>query len=377
MRRSPDQVQLVVGGAAYHDWCEADVDSDIFTPADAWHVRAKNPGMDLVSAFREGMNADIYIGEDRVMAGVIDDVSIQGSRAAEMMSLSGRDKGAWLVDSEAAAIRAAAYTLKTLAEKLLRPSFGIRAVVDDNDANRKLLLGKKDRATSAGRARRPPGLPPVSPRAIKVDPGQRIAQVLDQHTRRLGVTWWITAEGDLFLGRPTYDQEPAYRFFSFPLGDARRRQNNLLDWSVSRSLSDRYSEIVVAGQGASGRSSIFGASSATGGSFRASTVDDDLVRRGIERKLILTDGDVQTRAEAARRAELEMGRRKMLGVSIRVTVPGFRQDGRLYATDTIAEMRIPQAGIDGYYYVASRRFTVSRAAARTQLGLHPRGLWLT
>jgi prophage tail gpP-like protein len=66
---------------------------------------------------------------------------------------------------------------------------------------------------------------------------------------------------------------------------------------------------------------------------------------------------------------------------IKLTAPGFRQvDGkgvnRLFAIDTLASVRIPEAGIDGTYYITQRRFREDRGKRRTELTLHEKGVWL-
>ncbi|HLY95208.1 MAG TPA: hypothetical protein VKP14_10200 [Gaiellaceae bacterium] len=379
-----DRVKVAVAGVEYSKWFEVEMDSDIFMPADAFSVRARAPGAQLVGAFREGMSCDVYVGDDRQMAGVIDDVVVEGTRSAETLALTGRDKGAFLVDGEAETIRAAKYSAKTLAEKLLKPSWGIKNVVFSNALNRKLLLGKKDRKSKAGTSRNAPVFADgFSPRAVtKVDPGQRVAQILDQHLRQLGLMWWLSAQGDLFIGKPDYEQEPSFYFYSFPPGDKRAVDNNVESYTVTRSIGERFSEIRVVGNTAAtgtGANIFTGDSSKTGGSFKAAATDPDLVNRNIERRMILTDGDVANASQAKNRAEYEMGRRRLSALTIKITVPGFRggRDGsRLYTIDTLATVRIPTAGIDGQFYVAQRKFIETRPKRRTELTLHEKGVFL-
>jgi hypothetical protein len=95
--------------------------------------------------FREGKACDIYVGLDRQMAGVVDDVKFSGDRSSARLKISGRDKGAFLVDSEAKHIKATQYTVKTLFEALIDSSWGIRNIILSNEDNRKLLLGKRDK----------------------------------------------------------------------------------------------------------------------------------------------------------------------------------------------------------------------------------------
>ncbi len=367
-----DRISIVVGGVSYQDWFEVDLDSDVMIPADAWTVRAAIPSSDIRSGFREGEKCDIYVGRDRQMAGVIDEVSFNGERSADTMQISGRDKGAYLVDCEAHHLKAEKQTFETLIKKLLDPSFGIKGPIFSNTNNRNVLYGKKDKKKPKAVET---GLFAPIPRArTKVDPGQKISSILDEHCKRLGVAWWMTADGSLYIGKPNYKQEFAY-VFSVYEGGTDARANNVETWSVRRSISDRYSEIEVGGMGFSSAAGLFdGAKSAP--KFKATAKDQDLQRRGIVRKTIIVDSDILSSGEAQKRADREMERGKLGALVITLTVPGFRQFDRLFTTDTIASVKIEAADIDGNFYVTQRRFTENRGKRRTQLTLHEKDVWL-
>jgi prophage tail gpP-like protein len=244
------------------------------------------------------------------------------------------------------------------------------------------LLGKKDRKSKAGTSRTAAtGLFAKLPRgSTKVDPGQTIASIFDKHTKRLGITWWMTAQGDIFFGKPNYAQEPSFNFAYYtPRTASAQRFNNVLSYSVRRSMGERYSEIAVKGQGRpSAKGGVFGSSRATtqGAKFDATAKDDELIARGIERKLIIADNDCVDRAMAQRRADFEMGMRRMKGLTIELTVPGFRQNDRLFTIDTLATLKIETLGIDGTFWIVQRRFTEKFDQRRTQLTLHQPKVWL-
>lgn len=382
-----DAVQVVINGTSYQQWMEIDIDSDILTPADAFTVTGEIPKAKPTVAesragspsrafddFREGNSCDIYVGLDRQMAGVIDEVTEKGGRSSARITITGRDKGAFLLDDEAKAIKASKYTLKTLVEALLDPSWGIRNVLLSNEDNRALLLGKKDKKKP--RASAPRFLQPLSRDRTKVDPGSRVASILDKHTRRLGVAWWLTAQGDLVIAKPNYDQEAAYHFYSYAPDSANAKQNNVEDWSRVRSISERFSDITVNGQGWSDPTKLW-SGTATKPKFTATARDPDLVERGIVRKLILADGDALTQDEVQKRADWEMGMRRIRGEVIKLIVPGFRQGDRLFAIDTLATVKIEEIDIDDTYYVIARRFTENRNRRRTELTLVQKGVWLS
>ncbi len=380
-----DEVQIVLGGISYGNWFDVDLDSDILTPADSFSLTAAVPAPDRVgikpvvsrrdmfAAFRAGSSCDIYIGNDKQMTGFIDRPSYSGDRSQSRLRLSGRDKGGHLVDSEADAILAENYTVETLIEKLLDPSFNVRDVIDSNEANRTLLLGKDDQRRLRSTAPGPVALKPR--KSTKIDHGQSIAKIIDEHTARLGLTWWMTANGELFIGKPNYNQDVAYTFQLADTGLREAKDNNVESWTVDEDISDQYSEIRVNGSGFGSKGDTFDTQKAAP-RFTATATNPDLTSRGIVRKLVIADYDIVKQDEAKKRADLEMGKRRFMAQSISLTVPGFRQGDRLYAVDTLASVRIDEAGINDTYYVTQRRFREDRGRRRTQLTLRRKGLWL-
>ena len=384
-----DPVRVLVAGKEFPGaWFSFDADSDVFTPADMFSMKARVPSKAEVkkggvplSAFREGNTIDIYIGDDRQMAGVIDDCEIAGEPLR--LSVQGRDKGGFLVDNETKALHFSDYNLKTLAEKMLLPEWGIRKVIVSNEDNRKVLLGKKERDRFAAGKEKPDAIGKTVRKQTKLDQGQRISTVLDEHCRRAGVTWWITAQGDLFIGKPQYDQSPRYEFLFYAPESQNARKNNILsDWRVHYSIRDRYSDLTVVGQtGAdSGKNSNLFAPTTEDGAeakkFRASVSDPDLKERGIARSFILFDCDALSNEQCQKRAEEEMQRRRLQGQVIRLTAPGFKQNGTLFAPDALAKVVIEEADIDGVFWIGQRRFREESGQRRTEITLYQKGVYL-
>jgi prophage tail gpP-like protein len=356
-----EPIRLVVGGVEYGQWYEFDIDSDMLVTADAFSVTARLPPESIRDAFREGSNVDVYIGDDRQMAGVIDDTTLSGAKSKASIGLIGRDKGAWLLDSDADHVKGKSWTIQTLADKLIKPAWGIKSVVTTNESNRAVLLGRR----SKKKASSPNPFSATPRKSIKVDTGTKIARLFDRETKKLGITWWLTAQGELYFGKPNYNQDPSY---AFEVG------RNVMSWSVDRSTKERCSTLEVVAQGPGSASSAFAATKNV--KFHGVAHDDDLVARGIVRREIISDCDVESNKQAQALADWEMGKRRLSALRISITVPNFRQDTRLYAIDTIATVSIPAAGIDGRYYVTARRFTEAKDKSRTALTLHEPGVFL-
>lgn len=390
-----DAVRITVGGVDFSDWFDVDIDSDIFTPSDHFKMSGVIP--QRVDLFREGQRVDVYLGPDRQMAGVLDEPEMIISRENSRISVSGRDLGSYLEDSEAKAERFSNYTLQTLAEHLLRPEWGIKKVITSNEDNRRVVLGKKERERyKPGKAIPSLTGTPTKRRHTKIDPGQTVRQILDEHCMRHGVSWWMTADGNLFIGKPQYNQQVSFEFFLYSSGNIRRGQNNVLEATVKRGLHERYSKIVVVGESSannSNKSSIFDdtvdallgepspaeeriTAAKRAKKYRGEATDPDLVSRGITRELRLVDNDALSNEMCKAKAEAEMGRRRLTGLQITLVLDDFRQNGRIISVDCLARVVIEEAQIDGVYWISQRRFRESRGERRTSVTLHEKGVWL-
>ncbi len=367
-----DKVSIVIAGESFEGWLDVSLDSDLFTQADAFKLSAPIPAKSVRAKILPFSTCDIYVGRDRQMAGFIDDVTPSGDRSSSRLSVVGRDLAAHLVDNESKKFNARDMNIKTMIEKLVDPSWGIKVVLSNED-NRRLLLGKKDKKKVS--AATPEFLKPIPRASTKIDGGQKISQIIDTHCKRLGITWWMTAKGELFLGKPNYKQSAAYSFRLAPLGSSEAKNNNVERYSVQRSAADQYTEIVVNGVGIAKTKGLFDSGSSAP-KFTATAVDSELQRRGIKRKLIISDSDITSKSEATKRAQTELQRRKLAGFSISLTVPGYRQEDRLYAVDTLASVKIEEADVDGVFYVSQRRFYEDRGKRRTDLKLIAKDVWL-
>lgn len=390
-----DQVRVLVKGSEFTEWYDVDLDSDIFTPADGFSLTGTVPESRFLGVFREGVNCDIYIGPDRQMAGVIDDVDIDITRERTQIAIAGRDLGSYLVDSEAKAERFSNYSLGDLARHLLKPEWGIKNVIISNDDNRKVQLGKKEKERFKAGKKQLDGTKKTR-KHTKIDPGQTVRQILDQHCMRQGLTWWMTAQGDLFIGKPQYFQYLAFEFYLYDTDSKSARNNNVLAAKVKRSISERYSEIVVVGESSadgSGKPGIFDENADDSDDvtplqaeqaqkakrakkYRGTATDPDLVARGINRRLIIADNDALSNEMCREKAEADMQRRRLSGFTLSLTVDGFKQDGKLFTTDCIARVVIEEAGIDGVYWISQRKFREERGQRRTTLTLHEKDVWL-
>jgi prophage tail gpP-like protein len=370
-----DRLGIVVGGGTYRAWTEVELSSDLFVEADYWSVSGDAPEPQFLGAFREGGHCDIYIDDDLQCAGYIDKPQLVVTKERTTLHLSGRDRAAYFVDCEAKAMRLPRLTLKQLAERLIQPSWGIRGVVVDDEANRKRLLGKAARQSTAGATKRKKFFADVARARTKIDPGQKVAAILNDYCERSGVMWWFTADGYLYIGKPQYEQVPAFRFSIYNKESSQARLNNVISATVTRDISGRHSRIEVLGQGRGDGKKLW-EKGAMGNRFKAVAEDPDLVARGIDRKLILTSNGVGPKRDVEDRAAREMGRRRLNALTIELEVDGWRQDGRIYTVGTLAAVTIEPANLDGIYWITARTLRGSKSARRASLTLHEMGVYL-
>jgi len=117
--RSADIVSLEVGGKFIDTWTEYRVESDLLTPADAFHLTLMVGGRadrhleidTLREILQNGATCRLYVGRDVTgaqpdrglqLSGVIDDVEVKGTReGGTVFEVVGRDAAAYLVDSDA------------------------------------------------------------------------------------------------------------------------------------------------------------------------------------------------------------------------------------------------------------------------------------
>lgn len=189
--------------------------------------------------------------------------------------------------------------------------------------------------------------------------GETVWEYIDRHARRFGVLPWMSAEGDLVLSAPDYDQEPSYRLL-------RRIEhgawNNIIEGGIVYDYSALTSEVTVFGRTAS--------SDASRSRFHATVTNPTIGYR----PLFIHDPSVRSEAEAERRADREIARQNEKYIVLEYEVRDHGQGDRYFAIDTIAEVDDEELGISGEWYVVGRTLRKSRKdGTTTRLRLVPKG----
>ena len=122
----------------------------------------------------------------------------------------------------------------------ISPTWGIRAIATDNETNRLIKQRiNQGRAQQAIDLQQALGLLTY----IQVEPGDKIADHLATYARRLNRLINVSADGYLQIWRPDYNRDPLFAIELHEIDDPARNKNNVLDVSISDSISDVYTEV--------------------------------------------------------------------------------------------------------------------------------------
>lgn len=234
------------------------------------------------------------------------------------------------------------------------------------DVSRDLLTG---RTTRGGRA--PPDLEPLKEDAAKVNPPETVFQAVDRHLRRHGLLHWDGPDGKIVVAAPDDEQVPLY-LFQCIRGEG-GQLNNCTVVERTQDVSGAPTALGIFGVG--------GKADFTKAKVRGIYQNDDLLRRGFTRSVVILDEGVKTIALASARARREASTRNRGLDRIRIETDGLSHfDGQTrieYAPDTCGDMLIAQlGGALGTYLVESATLERNaREGDRCTLELVRKGIW--
>jgi len=360
-----DQVQLllggrvvdggVLGGQVHADWESYEIDSDLLTPADAWHLTlgfasGEEVGAKLVNGLPPevcaGAPVSVKVGAETVLTGRIDEVSHRVDRRGHTLSLSGRDGAAVLVDCSAAVFVARLVSLDEVMAKVVAP-LGITRMRVDAAATRRR-------------------------EKVNVEPGDTAWEVLVHAAEANGLWPWFDPDGTLVVGGPDYLHPPVADLILRHSGQG----NNVLAMDLRRSVAERFSEVTVLGQ-------THGTALESGKhALRASAVDEEMKALAYRPKIVV-DHEADDSELARKRARKLISDARLRGLTLSATVrghrivaPGEASHGRLWMPGQRVRVCSDPHGLEAIFFVMGRKFSGGRAAgARTELTLKEDGMW--
>lgn len=340
-----ESVQLFVGGKVHADWDSYDIDSDLLTPADAWHVSLVLREGSLPAVVAEGAKVEVKVGGDLVMTGRIDDINDEISKAGIRFDISGRDGAAILLDCSAPIFGSQMVSLADIVSKVVRP-LGVTKV-------------RIDAATTRVREK------------ITVEPGDTAWETLTNAAEANGLWPWFEPDGTLVVGGPNYDKAPVATLTLLASGQG----NNVLSLSRRRSIAGRYSEMTVLGQKR-------GTSLETGKHALKATEYD----KGVTwyRPRVTFDYEADSEAVCRARAKKLLADSRLKGLTLqavvqghRIVAPGTAGDGLLWSPGQRVRVVSDRQKIDAVYFLMARKFMGGRhSGPRTILTLKEDRTWL-
>jgi prophage tail gpP-like protein len=344
-------VSLQLDGNEIQGWSRYEIESDMLTPADTFSLSVENADPDDLAAFDgPGRVVTLTVGGLPQLAGVVDEVNPSADRTSSLLEVRGRDWAGQLCDCSAPVGSYAGRPLIDIAHEFVRP-WGLSVVADD-DLARQRALGMRVYRVMASTAIVRGG---QAGNGAAVQLGESRWAYLARHAARLGLHLWCSPVGELVLGRPCYDQFPAFALVRSGavcnVLSGRKRTNRQGRFSRITWVSSRLPGLKI-------------------------DWDDPEYFGEFERPLTVPV-DAGSEAELQEQATRDRQRRIFEFVELEYVLEGHAQGELVYQPDLLVTVKDDVLAEDGVWYVVARRFTRSRdEGARTTLRLRRPGLWL-
>ncbi|MFN1149935.1 phage baseplate assembly protein [Serratia liquefaciens] len=336
--RQDERLSLTVGGVTHHDWLRVAVHASFLTPAGAWEFSVGNSTNALPTEVHAGARAVLRAGNDVLMTGLIDDVEHGVSRGQHLLTLTGRDNAAALVDCSAPIFTAQDMTLHEVMQKIVRP------------------LGITQTAIHAEKS--------LAPKKFTVDPGESAWDALKKAAEVSGLWPWVAPDGTLIIGGPDYSAPPVASLVMKSDGSG-----NVLDLMRRTSIAGRYSSVTVLTQG-------HALVHQDGKHNRKGTATDDGF--ALYRPLIRVMGDTDSDDEADTRARKLLSDSRLNALTLTAVVRGVRTStGVAWTPGQRVALRSDIHDIDGIYFLMARSIRGGRGMPlTTTLTLKESGVWI-
>lgn len=335
-----DTVELLIAGHAHGNWESYEIDSDLLTPADAWHVTLGMKDGMMPPSVVAGVPVEVRVGGDTVLTGRVDEITHSVNKTGHTFTMSGRDGAAALLDCSAPIFVAKMVSLEEIIAKIVRP-LGITKIRIDADT--KLTREK-----------------------INVEPGDSAWDTLAHAAEANGLWPWFDPDGTLVIGGPDYSTPAVATLILRKSGQG----NNIISLAKQESIHSRYSEVTVLGQ-------THGTDQEQGKhSLHATATDTSM---SWHRPKIVMDHESDNTSIAIDRARKLIADSRLNGLTLSAVVQGHRiaAGGMLWKPGQRIHVISEPHGIDAVFFLMGRKFNRSRSeGTRTALTLKEDGVWV-
>lgn len=340
-----DKVELLIAGQAHGDWSSYDIDSDLLTPADAWHVTLGMKDGMMPPNVVAGVPVEVRVGGEIALTGRVDEISHSVNKTGHTFTMSGRDSAAALLDCSAPIFTRKLVSLTEITAALTR-SFGITKIRIDAKSTR---IREK----------------------INVEPGDSAWDALVHAAEANGLWPWFEPDGTLVIGGPDYTQPVVATLILRRDG----KGNNVLSLDKNESVAGRYSQVTVLGQ-------THGTDTEQGKHALTATATDTTINW--YRPKIVTDHETDSYAVCLDRARKLIADSRLSGMTLMASVQGHRiasengvGKGLLWKPGQRVYVVSEPHGINAVFFLMGRKFSRSRTdGTRTTLTLKEDSVWV-
>lgn len=346
-----DKITLAVNGERFGGWLGSKVAAGVDRAARSFTIQATEYDIERGATLRirPGAVCETYIGNDKVLTGYVDAVSIGYDAGSHTVTITGRSKTADVIDCAADISNGQRRNQKIeqIAADLCRP-YGIEVVTKVGTGAAASVIG----STGTGDA--------IAD--LQVEQGETAFEVIDKLCRLRGCTAHDDALGRLVIDKVGYGRASG----SLVYGE------NVLSGRAKFDSSKCFARYTCLGQSFGGYGGIVGNQASGEGVTQVKGEATDLRPTLRSRKLVIrAEGQASTQ-ECQDRAAYEAAVRAGKSIEVEYTVQGFRQpDGRLWLPNELVSVRDPLVNIDQPLLIAEVEWSIDAQGSLTTLTLSP------
>jgi prophage tail gpP-like protein len=354
---SIDQAKIVLeDGIELTRWNSYSINSDFLTPTDGWSI---DFGDDVIwSEIKDRIEPDfkvqIYIGNNLQLTGWIDKLTVKSSTSGGLtVNMQGRDVLRPLCKANIHPdTRIKDRKLIEVIEEVVRCYYTTPPnVTYEVDANMTFLgvavRGKKGKRTNDQLQKRI--------ESAQAHPQEGAFEFIARNLRRFGLWMWASADGNIIVSSPDYEQEPSYIIQRRP-GD---KQVSVLDASFTWDRTSIPSQVTVRGRASSKEFEKT--------SVRGFVVDPKARNKDFVEPLYMVHDQAETKSSCFDFAEQELSRYRENERIYECEMLGHRdkRNGNIFQVGTIATVDDQYLGISEPMFVASRTFNKNLSGGTT------------
>lgn len=373
-------ISITVGAVSLTEWQSYQIESDLLQDTSAFSFTAHNVGGALAGRVSPHDLVRVYVDGALQLTGYVDAkhhrVDAQGGAVLEIV---GRDAFGQLVDVDATPQTIRDKDLEQLSALIASP-WVTEWVFENQEWRKKLQYAhgrlkrllrfgpSRETARVAAAQRNLSKIRSVLYPRIKIEPGEKILEVIKRAAMGAGMHVWLNQAGIGVIARPDYAQRPVQRLCLYPREHQNHKLNNVESVEGTEDWTQRYRTYRQLGYTPNDD-----ATSGEAARHDISETDEAVLEA---RQIVLPRNTAQNRAQA--RAELKRTRQQRAfdATELVYVVHGHAQNDALWQVDTIVTVDDAIGGYHGRYYVTRRRFIGDQSGQRTELSLRAPEVWL-